>query len=383
MLEAFIFLFLVISALYARVIESYNKHWKRLKKFVPGGNIGNTGISIIIPVRNEAENISQLLSSLSGINYPKELFEVIIVDDHSTDSTAEVLAHAAVDFPFRFYQLSEHLSGERTKAYKKKAIELGISKSSFNLILTTDADCSFHPQWLSAIAEYYETYKKRCIAAPVISSRSGTPLSLFQRLDFLTMQGITGGAIESGKHIMANGANFCYEKTLFYEVGGFAGVENQPSGDDMLLMQKIKEKYPEDIAYLKCREAIVETAPIESINGFLQQRIRWASKSKSYSDKTINKVLLLVFIYNLFFIVLTILVFIDPMLLFLLILFLVAKILIEFPFIFSVSKFFKAERLMNAFIFMQPFHIIYIVIAGLLGKTGRYTWKDRKVKLTF
>lgn len=380
-MEIFIFLFLVISALYAWIIESYHKHWKRLKKFTPGGRQVKTGISVIIPVRNEADNLPELLASLSSIDYPKDLWEVIIVDDHSTDSTAEVLEYAAMDFPLKFVKLQDHYPGMVSNAYKKKAIELGISLSSFDLILTTDADCIFHSLWLKSMVEYYETTGKRCLAGPVISASSGTPMSIFQKLDFVTMQGITGGALEWGKHIMANGANFLYEKKLFYEVGGFSGVDNQPSGDDMLLMQKIKAKYPDTISYVKCSEAIVETKPAETPGAFLQQRIRWASKSKSYSDKAINKILLLVFIYNLFFIILTILVFIHPMLLFLLLLFMLGKVLIEFPFLYTVSKFFKAERLMNLFIFMQPFHILYIVIAGFLGKTGVYSWKGRKIKI--
>lgn len=381
MLAAFILLFLIISVIYGAVIEFYSKHWRKLKKFTPTGQNTGLPISVIIPVRNEIENIVMLLNSLSALNYPKENFEVIIIDDHSTDNTPEVLSNPDVDFNLRFFKLADYLqeSGGATEAYKKKAIELGISFASHELIVTTDADCVFHAQWLSSIAEFYSVTENVCIAAPVMIGNGISPLNIFQVLDFITLQGITGASVHSGKHVMANGANFIYKKSVFYEVGGFKGVDNLPSGDDMLLMQKIKKKYPGQVAYLKCKEAIVETKGMESVVAFLQQRIRWASKSKSYSEKSINRILALVFLYNLFFIILTVLVFFNPILLFLLLLFLMAKILIEFPFVHSVAKFFNKEAVMKFFIPMQPFHIIYTVAAGVLGLFGKYTWKGRKI----
>ncbi len=141
-------------------------------------------------------------------------------------------------------------------AYKKLAIQTGIGISSGGLIVTTDADCLFHHDWLRTLAAFYEEKGAKFIAAPV---RMGVPahpdgsfvhpdpgmLTIFQTLDFITLQGITGASVYKRFHSMCNGANLAYEKSAFFEVGGFRGIDAIPSGDDMLLMHKIYNKYPD------------------------------------------------------------------------------------------------------------------------------------------
>ena len=179
---------------------------------------------------------------------------------------------------------------------------------------------------------------------------------------------------------MCNGANLAYEKAAFNEVGGFSGIDNLPSGDDMLLMHKIYKKYPQQVFYLKHESAIVSTAPVSSWKSFFHQRIRWASKADSYDDKRIFWVLLLVYGINLFFLALGIAAFFHTTWAFFLLLFLLAKVLIEFPFVNTVASFFRQRMLLNYFILMQPLHILYTIIAGWLGKFGSFEWKGRRVK---
>ena len=196
---------------------------------------------------------------------------------------------------------------------KKKAVETAIGFAKGNLIVTTDADCIVQPEWLQTIATYYEEFSPAFIAAPVVYSNPlpgdslfKKLLKIFQSLDFITLQGITGASVYKKFHGMCNGANLAYEKKTFNEAGGFEGIDNIASGDDILLMHKIQKLYPDRIRYLKSSEVVVQTQPCESLKDFMNQRIRWASKADKYTDPKITAVLLLVYVFNawIFFIAL-------------------------------------------------------------------------------
>ena len=178
---------------------------------------------------------------------------------------------------------------------------------------------------------------------------------------------------------MCNGANLAYKKEVFFKVGGFEGIDKLASGDDMLLMQKIQAQYPDEIAFLKSKEVIVNTAPAETLKDFMNQRIRWASKTGSYTDKKIISVLLLVYLLNVWVLFLGILSCFFSEALSIFIISLLLKTLAELLFMFPVSRFFGKEKQLWWFLPAQPFHILYTVIAGWLGQFGSYQWKGRKV----
>jgi cellulose synthase/poly-beta-1,6-N-acetylglucosamine synthase-like glycosyltransferase len=196
----------------------------------------------------------------------------------------------------------------------------------------------------------------------------------------MTLQGITAASVHHNFHSMCNGANLAYNKKVFNDVLGFAGIDNIASGDDMLLMHKVYKKYPGQVGFLLSAATVVETLPMPNWKAFLNQRIRWASKANKYDDKRIFWVLVLVYLFNLAFIVVPVLSIWYPVLLLFWVAMLVAKILIELRFIYPVAKFFKQQQLLRWFPVMQPFHILYTICAGWLGNFGKYTWKGRTVK---
>lgn len=355
---------------YAMLIGYYHGGWKQLPLYTAREKTASTFISVVIAVRNEEKNINDLLASLRQQDYPASFFEVIIVDDHSTDNTWNLLQEAKVTA----------IKMDDSGAYKKFAIETGIKAARGTLIVTTDADCRFNTNWLSTLASFYEEKQAKFIAAPVLMKHDKGLLSLFQSLDFITLQGITAASVHKRFHSMCNGANLAYERAAFFEVNGFAGIDSIPTGDDMLLMHKIYTRYPDKVFYLKSAAAIVETEPAFSWRAFFQQRIRWASKADQYQDKRITAVLWLVYLLNLSFPVLAVASIWKSTWLFFMSLLLLAKILIEFPFVQSVARFFGQQRLMWYFPFLQPLHILYTIIAGWLGRFGSYKWKGRKVK---
>ncbi len=335
-----------------------------------------TKVSVIIPARNEALRIGACLESLAAQTYPAGLREIIIVNDFSTDETAtEVLRFSSV---CRLLNLSDYVS-DSLNSYKKKAIETGIAFSSGELIVCTDADCRMGPEWISTLADAYEKNQWQFIAAPVKIISNGSALSVFQVLDFISLQGITAAAVYKNLYPMCNGANLAYTRKAYEAVGGFSGIDHIASGDDMLLMKKIYERFPGRSGYIKDARAMVSTSPAENIRAFFSQRIRWASKVLHYKHPATFVTLAAVFLLNALLLILFISCFFYGHWRWLLLL-LAFKTISEYFFVSAVSSFFQQQSLMKYFPVCQPFHIVYTVVAGSFGSFGRYEWKNRKVK---
>jgi biofilm PGA synthesis N-glycosyltransferase PgaC len=368
-----LFFIIPLFLCYSILILYYWLSWKSIPDYVPASIPPTTTLSIIIPARNEEDNIGKILTSLTEQKYPKDLYEIIVVNDHSTDATAAIVRQFA---HVKLLQLTD----EGINSYKKKAIETGIAAATGELIITTDADCLPSPNWLATVASFAHQKQAVFIAAPVVFNHNNSVLQLFQAMDFMVLQGITGAAVHNQHLSMCNGANMAYERNAFYAVNGFAGIDHIASGDDMLLMHKIATKFPDRIHYLKSNEAIVSTEPMKTWKAFFNQRIRWASKAGKYDDKRIIAVLLLVYLFNLSFLGLLIAggwtaqYWLYAGLLW------IAKTLVELPFIYSVAAFFNKKSIINYFFFFQPLHIGYTIISGFLGQFGKYEWKGRNVK---
>jgi len=316
---------------YACLIFYYYRGWNRLKEFRSNGTTEKTFISVIIPVRNEELHIKPLVASLSQQNYPAEYYEVIFVDDFSTDSTPQLL-ELLCSGNIRWIRPD----GTAHQSSKKKAIDTGIRSAKGTLIVTTDADCQHPISWLTVINEFHQKTGCNFMAAPVKFYHDKKLLTLFQALDFMTLQGITGAGIANNFHFMCNGANLAYTRDAFFNVNGFEGIDHIASGDDMLLMYKIWKKYPGKVEFLKSREATVKTEPAATWNEFLMQRKRWAGKSLVYDDYTMIAVLLFVYLLNVSFIVLMGFSIFHSFYWWFVLLFWVLKTFIEWPFVYNV-----------------------------------------------
>ena len=374
---------------YSVLICMYMFGWNSIQAFQTNKRNSDLFITVIIPARNEEKNIGRLLESLSAQIYPGEKFEIIVIDDDSTDGTAAVV-NGFEQSNVRLIELSKYTVGQEIKAHKKKAIETGISHSKGELIVTTDADCVADPNWLQTIADFYALHRPEMIVMPVDIQPTNTFIQVFQALDFLALQGITAASVSRSWHGMCNGANLAYNKKAFETVNGFEGINHIASGDDMLLMHKISKKFPGKIKYLLSGGSIVRTLPVNHVGEFLQQRIRWAGKSNQYQDKSILPVLLMVYLLNLLLLLMPIfglfysarwnymghsINMIDSWLILIGI-----KTLIEIIFLIPVARFFGKSRLLWLFPMIQPFHWLYTVIAGSFGYVGSYEWKGRKLK---
>lgn len=368
--------------LYLLLLLAYTLGWHKPAENISGGG-ALPSLSVLIPARNEADNIVPCLRSILNCHYPPHLLEIIVIDDYSEDETAALASALLQGGKGKVLRLETYLSPEqRLNAYKKKALEIAVAEARGTWIITTDADCTVPPGWLNEMSKAMLRPGARFIAAPVSFSapRRKDVLYYFQSLDFMTMQGITAASARLRTGNMCNGANLAFQREAFYQVGGYTGIDHIASGDDMLLMHKIEQQYPDSICYLKSAKAIVTTPAQDSWPSFLNQRIRWSSKAGLYDDKKLTLILSLVYFFNLSFIVLAVAGCFDTRYWLWMLAMLAAKVAAELLFLFPVATFYHKTKELICFPLLQPLHILYIVVAGFLGKFGSYQWKGRKVK---
>lgn len=369
---------LLLTGIYLVVLVYLIKGWAALRspeKQIAADQL-STKVTLLIAARNEEENIRLTIEDILAQDYPKHLLEVIIVDDHSTDSTADIIRSYAPQ-GIKLLQLNE---AEKLNSYKKKAIATAIGLSTGNLMVATDADCRMGPQWMSSVVSYFESENWVMISSPVAYFQEKTLFERLQTLEFSYLIGIGAAFIGNGRASTCNGANFAYRKDVFYEVGGFTGIDDLASGDDELLLQKVAERYPGRIGFLKQREAVVYTHAKPNLTEFLQQRRRWASKSTKYKDKNVVALAVSIWLFNLSLLVNAALSFYKIYFLELFALQMLLKYMFETAFLLPITSFFKRTNLVILLIILSPIHILYFVYVGLIGNTSKYQWKGRTVK---
>ncbi|MES2267775.1 MAG: glycosyltransferase [Bacteroidota bacterium] len=367
---------LLLTGLYLLVVAYLIKGWAALKRPAINTSGFTTKVTILIAARNEAERISYTIDDIIAQDYPKHLTEIIIVDDHSTDNTADIIRSYA-NHGIKLLQLNED---KPLNSYKKKAIAEAIALSNGELMVCTDADCRMGTKWLSSIVGYYETYQPVMISSPVTYFEEKSLFERLQTLEFSYLIGIGAAFIGNGRASTCNGANFAYRKDIFYEVGGFKGIDDLASGDDELLLQKVAEVYPHQIGFFKNRDAVVFTHAKHTLQEFLQQRRRWASKSTRYKDKKVVALAVCIWLFNLSLLVNGLLGFYSLVYLRLFLVQFLLKYIIEVAFLLPITAFFKRINLVSLLIILGPIHIIYFVYVGLIGNTRKYAWKGRIVK---
>ena len=239
-------------------------------------------VSIIIPFRNERENLPANLKSLESQDYPNNNYEVIYVNDSSTDDSVEILANKIKTENIKVISVPEKYI---PNAHKKRAIRYGIENAKGEIIITSDADCNYNNNWLRTLLKYMDD-KTAFISGPVEFEDNGNIFGAIQKLEFAGLVIVGAGLIGINRPTICNAANIAYRRKVFDEVNGFYDQFGLSSGDDELLMQKIWKETNYKIKFCPEKRAIVKTAPNKNLTEFYQQRKRWASKGLYYK---INK----------------------------------------------------------------------------------------------
>ncbi|MDX5480376.1 MAG: glycosyltransferase [Hymenobacteraceae bacterium] len=374
-------LLLLSTVAYGWIILRRWYAWRqRPVQVVPAGYQPVTKVSVIIPVRNEAANIVALLQDLERQNYPKELMEVIVVDDHSEDNTIEVILEYALGSTMSISWLS--LKDHPGAKLKKGAVQKGVEAAAGELLVLTDGDCRVGVNWLRQYACRFEQERPYFISGPVCFHHTASAFEKMQLVEFASLIGVGGASIGLKRPNMCNGANLAYTKEAFRAVGGFAGNEGVASGDDEFLLHKVHAHFPGKVSFLKSDEAIVYTEARKTLVSFLYQRVRWASKWRAYQQVNVQLVALVVFAVNLLLFVAIPLVLWGRMPLWAFVSAYVAKCGVDFLFLDRILSFMGTRKYLWYMLPLQLVYIPYVVITAVFGLFGRYSWKGRPIRNT-
>ncbi|TWJ02303.1 cellulose synthase/poly-beta-1,6-N-acetylglucosamine synthase-like glycosyltransferase [Mucilaginibacter frigoritolerans] len=366
----------LLTGLFLCVCVFLIRGWNAVKQPLVKSSGFSTRVTILIAARNEEEKIHLTIEDILAQDYPKHLTEIIIADDHSTDRTSQIISNYA-DRGVRLLQMNED---KPLNSYKKKAIAKAIDLSTGDLMVATDADCRMGNKWLSTIVGYFEMYNPVMISSPVSYFEEKSLFERMQSLEFYSLIATGGAFIGNGRASTCNGANLAYRKDIFYEVGGFKGIDDLASGDDELLLQKVAERYPGKIGFLKLYDAIVFTHAKPNLKEFLQQRRRWASKSVKYKDKKVVALVVGLWLFNVSVLLNFLAAFFSIHFLTVFAIQFVLMFLFELMLLYPVTSFFKRQKLISLLLISIPLYVIYFVYIGMIGNKGKYIWKDRMVR---
>lgn len=353
----------ILTVPYFILLLDIYRHLLRIKPFTPVLE-PSVFISVVIACKNEQDNMPDLLVGLSKQNYPLHLFEVIIVDDHSTDKT--IASAASYSYLLDLKILSNEGAG------KKHALRKGIGCAKGELIVTTDADCSPSSLWLSAIASFYKLHKPELIISPVQLSRKKGFFGRFQELEFLSLQGITAGTAAGNRAVMCNGANLAFTKKAYTDNVDNLRFDIQ-TGDDVFLLHSIK-KSNSLILWLESPHAVIETDASPDLVSFLRQRKRWASKSTSYRDKFSIALGIVTFVTNLIVGVLLAAAIVNPDYLISFLIAFLVKSVPDYLILNNVTKRYRRRKLMRWFLPCQliyPFYVLTVAVFAFAVNNGR------------
>lgn len=365
---------LVILLVYVFLILQLILGFNKVKSFKLTDASPKTAFTIVVPFRNEAKNLPQLLESISNLNYPHKMIEIILVDDFSTDNSERICIQWRMKYEHLDTTLLENL--HLSYSPKKDAIGRAMPIAKHDWIVTTDADCIVNKNWLLTLDNYIQTNNPEMIVGTVMYKAKNNWFHHFQQLDLMSLQGVTIGSFGIGKPFMCNGANFAYTKKFFYEIGGFGGISDTASGDDVLLLQKAVSVSPDKVHYLKNRDSIVKTKPENDLFKLFMQRVRWAGKSTGYKSSYAKFLAVIVLLMNVGLVVgcwLSVVGKLDCKIV--LSVFLV-KYIVDYILLYKTNTYLRKGK------FFVPIasSVIYPFFSGLVGTYslfGSFRWKGR------
>ena len=367
MSESMLIIIVIFSLVHASFFIWLTVQWGRIKEVNLSSN--ERKASVIIPIRNEENKISQLIKSLEHQDYPADQFEVIFINDHSDDGTEREVMNQmkSSELMIRLVALEDGQQG------KKKAATAGVKASKYDAIICTDADCNHSPIWLSTMMATMSS-GFNMISAPV-RIRPDNWFTRIQSLEFSGLIAFGGIMLNNGMPGMCNGANMAYRKEAFRAVGGYEGNFDIPTGDDEFLLQKISRLKDGETSFLKSSGAIVETDGKNTFKELWAQRVRWTSKWRFHKSTHIKVSAFVTFsdflvgIFSIPFLMIT-----DQTIWLLLLL---VRWIPEWIYLNRISTFLGIRSGWSAYLVLSIFYPIYAVILGIASIFGRYSWKGR------
>ncbi|KAA3652529.1 MAG: glycosyltransferase [Bacteroidetes bacterium] len=367
-----ILLFVLIAFFYGVLIASFI--WGNLRMKSPRSHSAlTTSVSVVIPFRNEEGVIEKLAKALLNQDFPKSLVEFVFVNDHSTDGGKEKLIACLMDSKLKYSILE--LTAETGK---KAALNRGILQATGELIITTDADCWMNPLWLSSMVAQFETNKADFIVGPVVLESNHSLKANLLQTEFAALIASTSGAIGINKAFICNGANLAFKKALYIEIEPYQSNSNLASGDDVFFLHKAKAMNKK-IVFANHEEAIVKTEMETNFNKFINQRVRWAAKSKQYKDSDTIAFGLIISFMNLCVLTSLLLTAFNKLAFSFLIGLLVFKFILDYLLLLSAKSWMSTKSTFKNALLLSFIYPIYAVGIALLSLGFKPQWKGRKI----
>ena len=371
-----LFFVFFVGVIYFLLILWFYFGIKRVSEFMSHNQLPQTNFSIIIPFRNEVENLPSLLGSIAQIEYPNKFFEILLVNDDSSDESVQLIQNFIRDYPNLDIKI---LQNERhSLAPKKDAITTAIMQSQFEWIITTDADCILPKKWLQTYDGFIRKNKSIFIAGLVSYQNKKRFLHQFQQLDWMSLVGVTIGSFGWHKPMLCSGANLGYSKQAFLEVNGFRGNDQIASGDDVFLLNKMQKAFPTQVSFLNSKEALVNTKSESTWQALYQQRIRWAAKTSKIPNLFITFTGILVVLTNLFLLSLLLAIPFVENTGFSLGIFFITKLLIDRLLVVKIAAILNQKINFLSWFMGSLFYPFFSVSVAFISLVSSYKWKGRK-----
>ena len=370
-----VWLLVSLACSYLLLIAGISHLWFHKKKFTRAEKTdGSCTITVVVPARNEEKTLPGLLQSIADQELSTNDYEVIVVDDHSSDRTAEI----AKQFPgIRCLSLKNNPG----KNNKKRAIEAAVEASRGTIILTTDADCVWPKHLLSTVRAYFEEQPCDVLCGPVsvVSTTQQTLLQKFEQIDMAGMMLVTSAGIDSRSYYLGNGAFLAYKKTAYLEVEPFHDNWEEASGDDVFLTKAMAEA-GKKVDFLKSKDLIVQTKGNASWSDFIQQRLRWSQKNKKLGQSPgLALAMGIPFLFSLLLVLTILFLPVYPQIWHFILVAWLIKITADLLLFLTIRHFFKMKVSIVEALFLSPLHCLYIAIFGLAGLFHfSYAWKSVK-----
>ncbi len=369
----FIFLISIATLIYGIIIYKIQEAWNENDFEKIDDLLGQSFVSVVVCVRNEAYNIENCVRSILQNDYPKELFEVIIVNDNSDDETLGIL-ESIDSHQIRIVNLSDSDNG------KKAGMNEGIKLAKGEIILCSDGDCMVPKSWISNLEKHITQNQLNFVTSIILPHGESGLVSSFQLFDFMLTMSITSFGIEKNHFYLANGANMGFLKSFYFSVRGFENNKHLASGDDLFLVQEASKIDSEKVGFLKSKSNIVYTKAEKSWKELWAQRLRWSSKMSAVKDLNLILLPAFVFIYHALILGLLVVSLINGNLI-LPISIIVVKMIIDYQLVNKLCRYFDIKMKMIDFslcFFVYSYYIFLTSVHSIFPRP--FTWKGRFVK---
>ncbi|GBE30598.1 beta-monoglucosyldiacylglycerol synthase [bacterium BMS3Bbin04] len=334
--------------------------------------------SIVVAARDEETRIGRLMDCLEAQDYPTHKFEVIVVDDRSTDSTGDLVRNRSNE-TMRYKVIRIRDGENQGRAPKKYALSRGIALATGEIIVTTDADCWMGPLWLRTLLSPFKDEEVQGVTGTsrfIRSKHAPKPWwSDLESLEHLSYSVMAAGSIGSGHVTNAHGSNLAARRCAYERIGGYSSNDRITSGDDVFLLQDIV-KHGGEVRFVERQEAYVFSHPVNTAREWVNQRARWSSKGFYYPPFLMFLVVGTFFYYLMVAISLPLAIFgrVAPSLPVLLAM---LKLTSESVITRKGMMIFQERFPAGKFFLTQLIHAPAIFYAGFRGQFFKFTWKSQ------